>query len=190
MRGYCLIELLVVGWVVMVLGAIAVPGIRRSLDAHRTAGAARYLTTTCVRARMEAISRSRDVALRFVEDEGGFTFTPYVDGNGDGVRTRDIERGIDAPLDAPQRLSTHFAGVEFAVPPGLPGVDNGPSTDGDPVKLGAGDMLSFSAFGTSTPGSLYVRGPGGSQYVLKAFAETARIRTLRFDQRTRQWHPA
>ena len=190
MRGYCLVELLVVGWIVLVLSAMSIPAIGRALDDRRAASAVRYLTTTSARARMEAVSRSTDVALRFVEDERGFSFTAHADGNGNGVRTRDIERGIDPPLGAPERLSTHFPGVAIAVPPGLPPVDSGPPTDGDPIKLGAGSMLSFSPLGTSSSGSIYVRGRNGSQYVLKAFAETARLRTLKFDLRTRRWNPA
>jgi hypothetical protein len=152
--------------------------------------AVRYLTTTCARARAEAVSRSRDVAVRFEEDPQGYRFAVYVDGNGDGIRTLDIQRGIDTPLARPERLSANFPGVALAVPAGLPPVEGGGPTDGDPLKLGPGNLLSFSALGTSSAGSIYVRGRSGSQYVIRAFAETGRVRTLRFDPVRRRWDPS
>ncbi|MCC7417175.1 MAG: hypothetical protein IT176_08530 [Acidobacteria bacterium] len=175
------------GWIGIVLAAIAVPGIRRSIDQQRTVGAVRYLATQCARARMVAITQGRDVALQFTGGVGGYTFAMYADGNGDGVRTRDIERGVDVALSRREQLSSVFAGVSFGVPAGLPPVDTGPPTDGDPLKLGAGNLLSFSARGTSSSGSLYVRGETGAQYVLRAYGETGKTRVLAYDPRSRTW---
>ena len=189
-RGYCLVELLCVGWLCLVVGCIAIPKLLGSLDAQRTAAAVRYLTTTCARVRAEAVSRSRDVAIRFEEDPEGYRYAIYTDGNGDGVRTRDIQGGIDRPLTRPERLSANFPGVAFAVPAGLPPVESGPLTDGDPLKLGPGNLLSFSSLGSSSSGSIYVRGRNGAQYVIRAFAETGRVRTLRFDPVRRRWNPS
>jgi hypothetical protein len=188
--GYCLIEVLFVGWIGMVICGVAIPRLLVSLDVQKTTGAVRYLTSICARARAEAVLRSTEVAVRFEEDARGYAFAVYADGNGDGVRTRDIQRGIDVPLTRPERLSTNFPGVAVAVPAGLPPVEGGPPTDGDPVKLGPGNLLSFSALGSSSPGSVYVRGQSGSQFVVRALGETGRIRTLKFDAVTRRWNPS
>lgn len=187
--GHSLIELIFVGWLVAVISAIAIPQLLACLDDQRTLGAVRYLTTWCARARMEAITRSRDVAIHFSADSRGYVFAVYVDGNDDGVRTRDIQRGTDFQVARPERLSANFPGVEFAVPSGLPAVDGGSPTDGDPLKVGSANLLSFTPLGTSSSGSLYVRGRDGSQYVVRAFGETGKIRSLKFDERTRRWNP-
>ena len=189
-RGYCLLELLFAGSIGLNLAAIAIPKLLVSLDDQRAAAAIRYVATQCARVRMEAITRGADVALRFTSDANGYLYAVYVDGNGDGVRSRDIQRGIDSELLAGERLSTHFPGVSFAVPAGLPGVDGGGPTDGDPLKLGSGNLLSYSAQGTSSSGSLYVRGRNGAQYVIRAYGETGKTRVLKFDGRVRQWVPS
>ena len=188
-RGYSVVELLFVGGLIVTLSAIAVPKLLTALDEYRAASAVRYLTTRFARARMEAIVRSRNVAVRFTQDAQGYSYAIYVDGNHDGVRTRDIQCGTDSPLAQPERLSANFPGVAFAVPVGLPPVDLGQPTNGDPLKLGSGNLLSFSALGTSSSGSIYVRGRNGSQYVIRAFGETGRVRGLKFDLTTRRWSP-
>lgn len=187
--GYALVELLFAVGLMITLSAIAVPNVLRALEDYKAAAAVRYLTTKFARTRMEAIVRSRDVAVRFTQDAQGYAYATYADGNNDGVRTRDIQRGIDVALERPERLPSNFPGVAFAVPVGLPPVESGPSTDGDPLKLGAGNLLSFSALGTSSSGSIYVRGKNGSQYVIRAFGETGKVRGLRFDWTKRRWSP-
>src|SRR5947208_292389 len=107
-KGYCLLELLFVGALGLILTIMVVPNITGALDELRTAGAVRYLTTRCALARMEAIRRSRDVAVRFVQDGRTYAYAVYADGNGDGVRTRDIQRGVDAQLTPIEQLSAQF----------------------------------------------------------------------------------
>ncbi len=187
--GYALIELLLAAGLVATLSAIAIPSLLVAIDDYRAIGAVRYLTTRLARARMEAIVRSSDVAVQFVEDPGGYTYAVYLDGNNDGVRTRDIQRGTDIPLARSERLSDNFPGVAFAVPVGLPPVDGGSPTDGDALKLGSSNLLSFSALGSSSSGSIYVRGRNGSQFVIRAFGETGKIRALKFELTSRRWRP-
>jgi hypothetical protein len=74
------------------------------------------LATKLQQARMEAIVRAADVGWQFVVTEGGYTYT-RMDGNGNGIRTRDIRGGIDRPIGAAERLTSHFAGVDFGVYP-------------------------------------------------------------------------
>lgn len=188
-RGYSLIELTFVTGLVATLSGIAVPQVLTALDDYRTAGAVHYLATRLGRARMEAAARSADVALRFTPDADGDSFAVYVDGNGDGVRTRDIQQGTDRLLLPAEHLRDNFSGVAFAVPSGLPPVDSGPATDGDPLKLGSSNLLSFSALGTSSSGSVYIRGRSGAQYVIRTYGQTGKVRTLKYDARSRRWNP-
>jgi type II secretory pathway pseudopilin PulG len=188
--GYSLSELLVVTALTATISAVAVPQLLATVDESRAIGAARYLATRLQQARMEAIARSAAVGIRFVEEGGTFSYAVYVDGNGNGVRTTDISRGIDRPIHAAERLRDHFYGVDFGVLPGLPPVESGAALPGtDPVKLGAANILTFTPAGTSTSGSLYVLGRKGTQYVVRIFGETAKTRVLQFDRRARRWKP-
>jgi type II secretory pathway pseudopilin PulG len=189
-RGYTLLELLFVSGCVSVLGGIAVPQALTTLDDVRAAGAARYISGRLQRARMEAVMRSADVALRFSQDAAGYSYNVYVDGNRNGVRSADISKGVDRELMPLERLSDHFPGVAFGALPNLPPVDPGGTPPGtDPVRLGSSNMASFSAKGTSSTGTLYIRGKGASQYAVRLFGETGKTRILRFESRTRTWTP-
>ena len=160
------------------------------MDDYRTAGAARYITARIQRIRMEAVSRSTKTALQFTHTGSSYSYGSYMDGNGDGVRTMDIRDGIDRPLGAIERLSDNFSGVEFGLLPGLPPVERGSAPPGiDPIKLGVSNILSYSATGSSTSGSLYLLGRARAQYVVRIFGDTGRTRTLRFDPDAGRWRP-
>jgi type II secretory pathway pseudopilin PulG len=185
MTGYTLVELVFVMALAVTAGAIAIPGLTATLDDSRTIGATRYLSSRLQHARMAAIARSANVTLKFVESGGSFLYTTYVDGNGNGVRTSDVDRGIDRLLHP-----DFFFGVDFGVRPGLPPVDSGGAPPGsDPVRIGTANVLTFTPLGTSSSGSLYILGRGGAQYVIRIFGESGKTRVLRFDARAHRWRP-
>src|SRR5262245_17723973 len=159
--GYSLIELLFVAGLIATLSAIAIPQTLATIDTLRAMGATHYISTRLQRARGEAVVRSADVAMRFVQSNAGYAFAAYVDGNRNGVRAADIERGIDRQLGAVERLGDSFPGIDFGAIPGLPPVDEGAIAPGaDPIRLGSSDSVTFTAMGTATPGSLYIRSRG------------------------------
>jgi type II secretory pathway pseudopilin PulG len=189
-RGYSLLELLFVVTAFMTTAAITIPSLLTSLDHYRTSGAARYVAARIQRTRMEAIGRSTQVALQFVSSASSYSYGVYADGNGNGVRSQDISDGVDPLLSAVERLTDNFAGVNFDVLPNLPPVDAGSEPPGtDPIKLGVGNLLSYSASGSSSSGSVYILGRRKVQYVVRVLGDTGRARVLRFDQRSRQWTP-
>ena len=188
--GYTLVELVFVVGLVATMSGAAVPQILSGLDDYRAAGAARYMATRLQRARTEAITRGRDVALEFTQVAGGYRFTVCLDGNQNGVLTKEIRNGTDPCIATPERLSDHFVGVEFGVQPALPPVDVGSDPPGnDPIRLGASSLASFSPAGTATSGSVFILGRRHAQYVVRIFGATARVRVLRFDERARFWKP-
>jgi type II secretory pathway pseudopilin PulG len=189
-HGYTFVELLFVIGTVATVSGVAVPQLLTGLDDFRTAGAARHVAARLQRARMDAVVRSADVGLQVTQAADGYSYAVYVDGNRNGVRSADIQRGIDKRLVAPERLSDHFAGVDFGAIPGLPAVDPGGTAPGtDPVLLGSGDMATFAASGTSSSGSLYIRGRRNTQLVVRIYGQTGKTRVLKFDARSRQWKP-
>ena len=123
--------------------------------------------------------RSTNVALRFDRNASGVTFRMFVDGNRNGVRSADITAGVDPGLTDATRLSEFFPGVDIAVTPA--------AGSADPVRIGSSNLLSFTALGTATPGSIYVRGRDGLQLAIRIFGATGRTRLQRFDARTRRW---
>jgi len=188
--GYSLVELLFSTSIIVMVGAMAVPGALASIDDQRAYGAARYMSARVQRARMEAVARSADVALRFANTPDGYAFGVYVDGNRNGVRTAEIQRGIDRELMPLERLTGLFVGVDFGVLPGLPPVDPGSPPPGtDPIKFGASNILTFVPVGTSSSGSLYIRGRRGAQYVLRVFGQTGRTHVLKYDPGAMRWKP-
>jgi len=185
--GYSLIELLFVLSTVATVGAIAVPPLFAAIDEYRTAGAVRYISTRIQRTRMEAASRSTNVAMLFARERAGYSFGIYADGNGDGVRTPDIKDGVDGPLGAISHVSDNYPGVDFGLLPSLPPVEASDPPPGiDPIKLGSSNLLSYSSTGTSSSGSLYIKG-SKVQYVIRILGDTGRTRVLKFDRRSNQW---
>jgi hypothetical protein len=141
-------------------------------------------------ARMDAIARTREVAVRFVPASGTYSFTVYVDGNRNGVLTRDIQRGIDRPIRGPELLADNFRNVVFGTQPGLPAIDAGSAAPGsDPIKLGASNSVSFSALGSATPGTIYLTGPSRAQYAVRIVGVTGKIRVYRFNRGSGKWLP-
>ena len=186
--GYTIVELLFVLGMVATLSTVAVPQVLAGLDDFRTAGAARHISARLQRARMDAVVRSADVGLQVTTTSAGYGYAAYVDGNRNGVRTTDIQQGTDKRLVPPERLSDQFPGVDFGAIPGLPAVDAGGTPPGrDPIRLGSGNMAVFAASGTSSSGSLYIRGRRNAQYVVRIYGQTGKTRVLKFDARSRQW---
>jgi hypothetical protein len=170
------------------LSAAAVPEYLIAVDEARANGAAHHISGRLQRARMEAVLRSAMVGMQFTQTAGGYSYAVYVDGNGNGVLTRDIQHGADRLIVAAERLPGQFTGVEFGAIPGLPAVDSGGVAPGaDPIRLGAGNIASFSALGTSSSGTVYIRSRRDAQYAVRISGETGRTRMWKFEPRTGRW---
>src|SRR3954447_3982053 len=189
--GYSLLEVIMVMGLGATLTAAAVPQYLAGLDDVRAKGAAHHLSGRLQNARMEAVKRSAMVGVQFTQTAGGgYTYAVYQDGNRNGVLTRDIQRGVDTLIAISERLSDQFPGVDIGAVPGLPPVDPGGMPPGsDPVRLGSGSIASFSAVGTATSGTIYIRGKRDVQYAVRIFGETGKTRMLKFEPRTGRWRP-
>jgi prepilin-type N-terminal cleavage/methylation domain-containing protein len=189
-KGFSLMELLVAVGLMATGSAVAVPRVLAALDDLRTVGAARYVASRLQQTRMEAVSRMADTAVRFSRTGQSYVYAVFVDGDGDGVRSLDIQSGVDREIHRGEELAHRFPGVEFGTLPTVPSVDpSGAPPGSDPIRLGSSDMITFGPLGTSTPGSLYILGPNGRQFVIRVFGETGKSRILRFDTRNGDWVP-
>ena len=180
-EGYSVLELLMVVSVSIVISGAAIPLANNGVDRTRAAGAVRYVAGRMASARFEAVRRSAYVAIQFVQHGDGFWLRTYVDGNRNGVLSGDITRGIDTPLTPDERLDHHFPGITFGILPNVTGLDPGqPFNAGDPVQIGSSTLLSFSPLGSSTSGTLFIRGQRGTQFAVRVLGATGRTRTIEF----------
>src|SRR5262249_15850041 len=93
--GYSLLELMMVMGLGATLTAAAVPQYLNGLDDVRAKGAAHHLAARLQNARMEAVKRSAMVGVQFTQTEtGAYSYAVYLDGNRNGVLTRDIQKGV------------------------------------------------------------------------------------------------
>ena len=185
--GFTLIELLFSLAIAGTLAALAVPQGLHIVDDLRTRGAARYLAERALDARFAAIRGSAATGLRFEPGSPDYRITPVADGNGNGLRTTDIQRGIDRTLAEPERLDTHFAGVAFGILDGVPDADGQPAGGSDGVRFGVSRILSMNPDGTSSSGTLYLHGRGRTQYAVRVLGVTGRVRVLKFDFVKGRW---
>ncbi len=182
-----LAELVVALAIGITVTGVAVPMMLSGLDDLRVAGAARYLATRCALARMEAVKRSRIVALQFEPVGNDYRFRLIVDGNGNGVRSGDITRGIDRPLGPAEQLCDHFAGVSLGLLPHAPLVDGTLPDSDDGLRFGRSRLASFTAVGTASSGTAYIRGRRGAQLAVRVLGATARTRVLRYNAVDQVW---
>ena len=185
--GFTIAELLLGLAIAGTLAAIAVPMGLRTLDDFRTRSAARYLASRLGDARLRSIKRGYAIGLRFQAGAGDYLMTTVADGNGNGLRTTEILRGVDRILTESEAIGWHFPGVAFGILAGVPDADGQPANGTDGVRVGPSRLLSMGPDGTSSSGTLYVHGQERAQYAVRVLGATGRVRVLKYDQLQRRW---
>ena len=185
--GFSLIELLFSIGIIGTLTAVAVPQGLRALDDFRTRSAARYLAALILDARFAALKQWTACGLRFEPAGADYRISRVADGNGNGLRTSELQRGLDTVLNEPEPLDAHFSGVAFGILDGVPDADGQPASGSDGVRLGTSKILSLNPDGTASSGTLYVHGRDRSQYAVRILGVTGRVRVLKFDFVKGRW---
>jgi hypothetical protein len=124
--------------------------------------------------------------------DGSVTYALYRDGDGDGVLTADIDRGVDPEVQPPQVLQHFGRSTGFGFPPGLAPRD--PSDAGrrlsrldDPIRFNGSNIASFSALGTSTPGSVYLTDRKSALAAVRVLSRTAKTAIVFYDAKRERW---
>lgn len=177
--GFSLIEVIFALALVAVIAGMSIPATTGAIASARGRAAARYLAARMALARMQAVSRSAAVALRFENSARGLVYAVYRDGNGNGVRSADIDGGVDPQVEPGVLLADRFPGTAISAPPG--------AGDGDGVQVSSGDLLSFTPMGTASSGTVSIRAADGTFWAVRVLGATGRTRVLRYDRRTRTW---
>ena len=180
-QGHTVIELLIVVAVLVILSAIAVPNLKAYVASTRVVGTGLVFKGAFRKAHAIAVARNVETALRFEEAADGWYISTYIDGNHNGVLSRDIEAGVDTRLSGPTPLTAGMAGVRVAINPDTPAVppETGMLDTSDPIRFGRSNMVSFSPLGTASPGTLYLAGDG-VQVAVRVTASGARVRLLAY----------
>jgi prepilin-type N-terminal cleavage/methylation domain-containing protein len=184
--GFTLTELLLTIAVAATLAGIAVPLTSSTVEAVRAAGAARHLAARIAMVRIDAVRRSTTLALKFEAEAADYFYTLHADMNGNGVRTTEIARGVDATLASAERLRTSYPGVVFGLLPGIPDLD-GVQGNTDGVRIGTARILSLTPNGSATSGTLYLHGRR-NQYAVRVFGATGRVRIFEYDTGANRWN--
>ena len=118
--GFTILELLFVLAIAGTLTTIAVPQSLRALDDFRARSAARYLAQRLGDARLGAIRQSLAHGLRFEAGTPDYRITSVTDGNANGLRTAEIQTGVDRTVTPGEMLTAHFQDVAFGILDGVP----------------------------------------------------------------------
>jgi type II secretory pathway pseudopilin PulG len=176
--GFTLIDALIAAAVILIVAGISIPQAGVGVDHATGRAAARFLAARMLLARTQAVGRGATVALVFERTARGVSYRAHQDGNRNGVRAAEIG-GIDPPIEDRVLLFELFPGVSIGVTPTAPA--------GDPVRLGGTNILSFTPAGTSSSGTIYLRGRDGTQWGVRTLGATGRTRVLRYEPEIREW---
>jgi len=186
--GHSLTELCAALAVMGLALAAGLPSLANSLGRERLETALRDLGRDLVGARWRALATGRSTGLRFVRDAAGrLAWGVHADGDGDGLRSADIDAGTD-PLLRRGALPTPLrAGLGAGpVPPALPPQSGRLDRPEDPIKFGGADLAAFSPAGSATPGSLYLT-DGRQSVALVLNGVTGRLRLFRLQGAKAAW---
>ena len=191
-EGFSALESLVA---VALLGfalSISVPALSALRENGRTAAGARVLATELNRMRWESVARKRGTGLFFERGPRGWGWRVVEDGNGNGLRTSEVRRGVDPTVSGPHHLQDQVEDVRLGFPPGGPFPRIPPRTGNivdtdDPVQFGRSDIVAFSPLGRSSSGTVYVTDGRRGLFAIVLFGPTTRARVWRYDSVGGKW---
>jgi hypothetical protein len=188
--GLSLFELLLALTAITWMLVIATPGVTRLRQEVSLRSAVHEASVAFYLARSYAISKNRNVGLKFRKNGDRYEWALYADGNGNGVRTAEIASGVD------RYLGLSYPWTRNDVLPGIMTGTRVPDPSGgyldridDPIRFNSSDICSFSAMGECTPGSVYLWDARDGMAVLRVFGGTAKLRSLYYRRGERGWKP-
>lgn len=189
--GFSLPEILVVCLLAGAIAAIAFPLVQGVYSDTRIRSAGQEAALGFRRARLEAIRSGRETAVRVEKREGRYQLMIYRDGNGNGVRNREIDSGVDPRSSGGWNWdrSDVFVGILQGVRVPDPSDPSHKLAPADPVRFNNSNLCSFSPISECTPGSLYLTDGKRKMAVVRVLNRSGRIRLLYFTAGERRWRP-
>jgi hypothetical protein len=146
---------------------------------------AREVTLMMERSRWKALNERRYSGIVFSFRNGSYQASLHADGNNNGIRTAEVNSGIDPLIEPPLRLTRSsddiHAGILNSTIPQIPPRIGAIPQPNDPIKFGRSDIVSFSPMGDSSSGTLYLACVSQKQmYGIVVYGATARMTVWRF----------
>lgn len=190
MRGTSLPELLVVLLILGLVFALSLPALSDLLAEEGLAAAAREVSGILNMARARAVFQGVDVGVKWISSGGDLVLSVYQDGNGNGVTTADIRKGVDRLVGGPYWLRGKYPGISFSFVPGFDGLDPGGAPIGnvaDPLRFGRSDICSFSPIGKASPGTVYLSNRNRRQAAVRVTPANAKIQSFTWHGKSLKW---
>lgn len=190
MRGTSLPELLVVLLILGLVFALSLPALTDVLAEEGLATAAREVSAILTAARTRAVFQGAEVGVKWISTGGDLVLSTHQDGNGNGVMTADIRKGVDRLVAGPYWFRSRYPGISFSFVPGFDDLDPGGAPIGDvtdPLRFGRSDICSFSPLGKSSPGSVYLSNSKRRQAAVRVTPSTAKIQIFTWHGKTLKW---
>ena len=181
-HGYSITELLTALAIIGMFAAIAMP---QWLTLQRRAAvraASEELQSVFRGARMRAIASGRNCGIRFTKSGNDWMYSLYDDTNGNGIKTAEINSGVDKMIARPKRVLNTVRFAKIALP-------NKTITDPDgdplkptasPVQFGTASICSFSPLGAATAGTIYLTDSSNEIWCARVYGVSAKVRLLRY----------
>jgi type II secretory pathway pseudopilin PulG len=177
--GMSLIEAVLVVVALAIIVTAALPDLDRMRRAAALSAVSRQLKGLLYRCRADAVMNKRATAAVFERRSGGsWRCFVAVDGDGDGIRRRDIHGLVDPIQGEILHFEAGGAGLgilqhEFVPDPSGRGRLRGKLSD--PVRAGRGDIITFTPRSTATPASIYLTDHRSRMRVLRVYGGTGRV---------------
>ena len=191
-RGYTLAELLAVLAIVAMAVAVTLPAAAMLRDAGRAAAGARTMATLLSAQRWKSVSQHQVRGLQFRKSGSVWSWREVKDGNGNGLRTAEITRGVDPVVSSDETMEHLVEHVTLGFPHSGTFPEAPPGTQtlragDDPVRFGRSTLVSFSPMGAASSGTLYVTDGQSALYAVVLFGPSSRLRVWRWVPEARRW---
>lgn len=190
MRGTSLPELLVVLLILGLIFTLSAPALSDLLAEEGLATAAREVSAILTAARARAVFQGAEVGVKWISKGGDLVLSVYQDGNGNGVTTADIKKGVDRLVAGPYWFRGKYPGISFSFVPGFNDLDPGGAPIGnlaDPLRFGRSDICSFSPLGKASPGSVYLSNQKRRQAAVRVTPTDAKIQIFTWHGKSLKW---
>lgn len=191
-HGVSLLEALVAVLLLGTASAIAAPLLQRIWADTTIRSAGREASMIFLRARLQAIRTGRETAVRVEQRSGRYQLMAYFDGNGNGVRNRDIDAGVDPRSPGGwtwDRGDVRVGILQNTRVPDPSDPSHKLSRTDDPVRFNNSNLCSFSPISEATPGSLYLTDGKRKMAVVRVLNRSGRIRVLYYTAGDSRWRP-
>jgi prepilin-type N-terminal cleavage/methylation domain-containing protein len=188
-NGYTLAEMLVTVAIIGLFVLVSIPAFGSIQRRFALRAATAQLRAVFHATRIRAIARGQHSGLRFFRVGGEWNFAVYDDGDGDGLRNDDIARGVDTLVAPPRVIFPESRVITIGLlDRTIKDPDGQNLTPRDsPVQFNRSALASFSPYGESTPGTIYITDRGRDLWAVRVYGATAKIRVTRYDAATRTW---